>query len=304
MDEASFSRCNLFSLPLTRVQAHGSDSSIEFCRIAEGGALAGACNFIDFAVIPPGATIGRHRHAANEEEFYLVMEGQAQLYRDGRRAHARPRRPGAQCARRRARFARHRSTAGAPVRLRGTRPVPVTANGERPNFARDAQASAVGTVRALIMAGGRGERMQRSGRRSSQAAHGRSWRAAARAQPLRALRRRPDRPRRRGAGFAASPLAISRVVGARGLRRWPARASTWSRRRTARHHRRRRARGRRRRADAARRQRRQPDRARSCARFLPRTRRRAPTSPSPRICIPCSFPTPSSSSPVSTMHRG
>jgi mannose-6-phosphate isomerase-like protein (cupin superfamily) len=83
MTGPSFSRCNLFALPLTRVQAHGGDSSIEFCRIAEGGALAGACNFIDFAVIPPGATIGRHRHAANEEEFYLVIEGQAQLYRDG-----------------------------------------------------------------------------------------------------------------------------------------------------------------------------------------------------------------------------
>lgn len=83
MPVAPFSRCNLDSLPLTRVQAHGGDGSIEFCRIADSTALAGTCNFIDLAVVPPGATIGRHRHAATEEEFYLVLSGRAQMYRNG-----------------------------------------------------------------------------------------------------------------------------------------------------------------------------------------------------------------------------
>jgi mannose-6-phosphate isomerase-like protein (cupin superfamily) len=83
MPVAPFSRCNLDSLPLTRIQAHGGDGSIEFCRIAESAALAGTCNFIDLAVVPPGATIGRHRHAATEEEFYLVLSGRAQMYRNG-----------------------------------------------------------------------------------------------------------------------------------------------------------------------------------------------------------------------------
>ena len=83
MAAVPFSRCNLDSLPLTRVQAHGGEGSIEFFRIAEAASLAGGCNFIDIAVVPAGATIGRHRHAPNEEEFYLVLAGRAQMYRDG-----------------------------------------------------------------------------------------------------------------------------------------------------------------------------------------------------------------------------
>ena len=83
MAEAFFSHCNLSSLALTRHQAHGGEQSIDFCRVADAGALAGGCNFIDLAVVPPGATIGRHRHAVDEEEFYLVLAGRALLYRDG-----------------------------------------------------------------------------------------------------------------------------------------------------------------------------------------------------------------------------
>jgi mannose-6-phosphate isomerase-like protein (cupin superfamily) len=83
MTEGPFNRCNLDALPLTRVQAHGGEGAVEFCRIAEAGALAGGCNFIDLAIVPPGATIGRHRHAQDEEEFYLVLSGRAQMYRDG-----------------------------------------------------------------------------------------------------------------------------------------------------------------------------------------------------------------------------
>ena len=78
-----FSRCNLDELLLTTVQAHGGDGRIRFCRIADAASLAGGCNFIDLAIVPPGATIGRHRHAADEEEFYLVLDGRAQMYRDG-----------------------------------------------------------------------------------------------------------------------------------------------------------------------------------------------------------------------------
>jgi hypothetical protein len=33
--------------------------------------LAGSCKFIDLAVLPPGVTIVRDRHADDEEEIYL-----------------------------------------------------------------------------------------------------------------------------------------------------------------------------------------------------------------------------------------
>jgi mannose-6-phosphate isomerase-like protein (cupin superfamily) len=84
MSESAFSRCNLDALRLTRVRAHGGEGVIEFCRVADASALAGGCNFIDLAVVPPGATIGRHQHAPDEEEFYLVLSGRAEMYRDGR----------------------------------------------------------------------------------------------------------------------------------------------------------------------------------------------------------------------------
>ena len=83
MTGTAFSRCNLGALRLTQVRAHGGEGVIDFCRVADASALAGGCNFIDLAVVPPGATIGRHRHAPDEEEFYLVLSGRAEMYRDG-----------------------------------------------------------------------------------------------------------------------------------------------------------------------------------------------------------------------------
>jgi mannose-6-phosphate isomerase-like protein (cupin superfamily) len=76
-------RWNLEELALDDVVAHGGEGRIQFARIAESGAIAGGCNFIDHAVVPPGASIGRHRHAADEEEFYLVLEGEGRMWRNG-----------------------------------------------------------------------------------------------------------------------------------------------------------------------------------------------------------------------------
>jgi mannose-6-phosphate isomerase-like protein (cupin superfamily) len=51
--------------------------------VADRGALAGACNFIEVASLPPGTSIGRHRHAATDEELYLVLAGEGEMWRDG-----------------------------------------------------------------------------------------------------------------------------------------------------------------------------------------------------------------------------
>ena len=83
MSPMTFDRCNLHQLALDEVRAHGGEGLIKFARIAEAGALAGACNFIDYAELPPGASIGRHRHAEDEEELYLVLEGEGAMWRDG-----------------------------------------------------------------------------------------------------------------------------------------------------------------------------------------------------------------------------
>jgi mannose-6-phosphate isomerase-like protein (cupin superfamily) len=76
-------RCNLREVPLAEVVAHDGDGRIHFARLAEAGALAGGCNFIDYAELPVGASIGRHRHRDDEEELYLVLDGGGQMWRNG-----------------------------------------------------------------------------------------------------------------------------------------------------------------------------------------------------------------------------
>jgi nucleoside-diphosphate-sugar epimerase/quercetin dioxygenase-like cupin family protein len=76
-------RCNLGALRLERVRAHGGEGEIGLARVASQGALAGACAFIDLAVLPPGTSIGRHRHAVTDEELYLVLGGEGEMWRDG-----------------------------------------------------------------------------------------------------------------------------------------------------------------------------------------------------------------------------
>lgn len=85
-----FERCNLFDLALDEVRAHGGAGRIRFRRVLEAAQVSGPCNFVDLAVLPPGASIGRHRHAPDEEEFYLVLSGRGHLWRDGERLEVRP----------------------------------------------------------------------------------------------------------------------------------------------------------------------------------------------------------------------
>ena len=73
----------LDELPLERVVAHGGEGRIGFHRVFEASDFAGPWNFVDYAVLPPGASIGRHRHGRNEE-LYLILEGEGTLQLDGR----------------------------------------------------------------------------------------------------------------------------------------------------------------------------------------------------------------------------
>jgi mannose-6-phosphate isomerase-like protein (cupin superfamily) len=81
--EHGFDRCNLFALTLECGPAHDGEGDIFFRRIATQSELAGGCNFIDFAEVPPGRSIGRHRHARDEEEYYLILRGEGEMWKDG-----------------------------------------------------------------------------------------------------------------------------------------------------------------------------------------------------------------------------
>jgi mannose-6-phosphate isomerase-like protein (cupin superfamily) len=76
-----FDKANLRSLPLVEQPAHGGVGSIRMARVADRSDFAGGCNFVDYAVVPPGVSIGEHRHAPEEEELYLVLSGTALVSR-------------------------------------------------------------------------------------------------------------------------------------------------------------------------------------------------------------------------------
>nr|WP_042178144.1 cupin domain-containing protein [Kibdelosporangium sp. MJ126-NF4]CEL13003.1 Cupin domain protein [Kibdelosporangium sp. MJ126-NF4]CTQ98689.1 Cupin domain protein [Kibdelosporangium sp. MJ126-NF4] len=70
-----FHRCNVFRQPLRPEVAHDGTGVIKAVRIATVETVAGGCDFIDYAVVPAGTSIGDHRHRADEEEYYLVLSG-------------------------------------------------------------------------------------------------------------------------------------------------------------------------------------------------------------------------------------
>ena len=72
----------LTDLDLEQVVAHDGQGHIGFHRVWEDHQLNSACNFVDYAVVPPGSSIGIHTHGSNEE-IYLVLEGRGTMHRDG-----------------------------------------------------------------------------------------------------------------------------------------------------------------------------------------------------------------------------
>jgi mannose-6-phosphate isomerase-like protein (cupin superfamily) len=51
---------------------HGGEGPILFRRIFEESDFKSAIDFIDYTVIPPASTIGRHEHNGNEEVYFVV----------------------------------------------------------------------------------------------------------------------------------------------------------------------------------------------------------------------------------------
>ena len=64
----------LADLALDPVVAHDGVGSIGFVRLSERFGLKGDWTFVDFASVPPGATVGLHRHGP-DEELYVVVRG-------------------------------------------------------------------------------------------------------------------------------------------------------------------------------------------------------------------------------------
>jgi mannose-6-phosphate isomerase-like protein (cupin superfamily) len=76
---------------LMRVEhgCHGGEAFIHVCRAFSRAASARGVDFIDFVVVPPGATIGRHRHGDNEE-WYVILSGECEMLFGGERVAVGP----------------------------------------------------------------------------------------------------------------------------------------------------------------------------------------------------------------------
>ncbi|MFO0982656.1 MAG: cupin domain-containing protein [Planctomycetota bacterium] len=80
---------NLHDLELQRVAAHDGVGEILWRRVFHQHDFQGPWNFVDYAVLPPGTSIGRHQHES-DEELYLVLEGEGLMELDGNEFPVRP----------------------------------------------------------------------------------------------------------------------------------------------------------------------------------------------------------------------
>jgi mannose-6-phosphate isomerase-like protein (cupin superfamily) len=53
---------------------HGGSGTITFRRLLGAGCFQAPVDFVDFTIVPPGSSIGRHTHHGNEE-LYFVASG-------------------------------------------------------------------------------------------------------------------------------------------------------------------------------------------------------------------------------------
>jgi mannose-6-phosphate isomerase-like protein (cupin superfamily) len=60
------------STPIQRTGDHGGVGSITFRRLLASSQFSSNVDFVDYTVIPPGSTIGRHTHEGNEELYYIA----------------------------------------------------------------------------------------------------------------------------------------------------------------------------------------------------------------------------------------
>jgi mannose-6-phosphate isomerase-like protein (cupin superfamily) len=68
---------------------HGGEAFIHVFRAFQRTDSAVAVDFIDFVVVPPGASIGRHRHGDNHE-WYVILGGHCEMLFDGQRVAVNP----------------------------------------------------------------------------------------------------------------------------------------------------------------------------------------------------------------------
>ncbi|MEU6846771.1 cupin domain-containing protein [Streptomyces sp. NPDC046716] len=73
---------NLRDLLAPKTHDHGGTGTLHAHRAFARRPGGHGAEFVDLAVLPPGTSIGRHRHGA-DRETYIVLDGSGLMFRDG-----------------------------------------------------------------------------------------------------------------------------------------------------------------------------------------------------------------------------
>ena len=72
---------NIYSITPDSVQnIHDGEGTVNVSLVNDR--FASSLQFLHYTVLPPGATIGDHKHG-NNEELYIVLEGSGEMTMDG-----------------------------------------------------------------------------------------------------------------------------------------------------------------------------------------------------------------------------
>ena len=75
----AFRRVNLFKLKLSREISHDGQGIIMQAVVASRGDVAAPCHGIFYVELPPGTSVGEHRHDIDSEEYYLILSGSGRM---------------------------------------------------------------------------------------------------------------------------------------------------------------------------------------------------------------------------------
>lgn len=81
-ENRSYKKTNWLAAPREEIVAHGGAGTVGFVRLLTDSAFTAGCNFVDYAVVHPGSSVGRHQHAATEE-IYFILSGSGTMWIDG-----------------------------------------------------------------------------------------------------------------------------------------------------------------------------------------------------------------------------
>lgn len=81
---------NFLTEPLgTFANCHGGEGVLRHMEVFGQGEFQAAIRFMNYTVLPPGTSIGLHRHG-NDQEVYVILQGRGEMELDGQVLPAQP----------------------------------------------------------------------------------------------------------------------------------------------------------------------------------------------------------------------